>query len=183
MSDNYAFVDLQGFKNNLNKFIVKEIAIITNETVYHKIVKATPIMLINLDEAHRKQTRWLTHRYHGLEWTQGSIALRDLRKEIYRILNAKIVCVKGVEKIQWLQEILGFNRHICEIIDIELICHTLPLSKRNKSSQEFHMCNEHKALNPGLNGHCALQNVHILKKCFQKQHVQLDLAEYFNVKI
>lgn len=167
LNDCYAFADLQGFKDNANKFIVKEIAIITSAATFHKIVKTSPFIFSNLDEVHRKQARWLTRRHHGLEWSQGSITFRKLRKKLNEILNGKIFYVKGCEKIQWLQEILSAERALCEINDIESVFHTFS-TQSESIAKEIPICNEHKALKSGTCCHCALQNALILKQQLSK---------------
>lgn len=95
MSDNYALVDIQGFKSNTNRFVVKEIAIITRNITFHDVIKSTPSTFSELDVAHKKQVRWLTHNFHGLKWDWGFITLQELRDQIGPILSGKIIYVKG----------------------------------------------------------------------------------------
>lgn len=75
METNYAFIDFQGFKDNLNRFIVKEFALLTKNLKFHDIIKSPAIIL---DEKHEKQAKWLTKNYHGLEWRCGHISLSEL---------------------------------------------------------------------------------------------------------
>lgn len=146
-------------------------------TTFHKIVKTSAFLFSNLDEAHQKQARWLTHRYHGLEWSQGSITLGKLRKRLNAILNGKIVYVKGSEKIAWLQEILGFKRSICEIIDFDSVFATSKISEQSESIvDEIQICSEHKALKSGTRCHCALQNVLILKRTVSKMNINIEYS-------
>lgn len=57
LKTNYAFVDFQGFKDNFNRFIVKEFAMKTKNIKFHDIIKS-PIN-VTLNEKYRKQTKWL----------------------------------------------------------------------------------------------------------------------------
>lgn len=180
MDDNYAFVDIQGFKSNTNRFVVKEIAIVTRNTTFHDIIKSTPSSFSELDEAHKKQVKWLTYNFHGLKWNWGSITLQELRKKIEQILNGKVAYVKGENKIKWLQQIFGFNCRLCQIVDIEPLNCALSLSLNNGSTYEkFQICKEHIAVKHGKRCHCALKNVHILENWFQqnKESVKSELLQ------
>lgn len=169
VDNNYAFVDLQGFKSNTNRFVVKEIAIVTRNTTFHDIIKSTPSSFSDLDVVHKKQAKWLTYNFHGLKWDFGFITFQDLRKKIEPILNGKVVYVKGENKIKWLQQILGFNSRLCQIIDIEPLNCALSLSINNGSTYtKFQVCKNHIAIKREIRCHCALKNVLILDDWFQQ---------------
>lgn len=169
MGKEYAFVDLQGFKSNLDKFVVKEIAIITRNTTFHDVIKSTPSKFSDLDIAHKKQVKWLTYNFHGLKWEWGFITLKQLRLNIEPILSGKIVYVKGENKIKWLEQILGYKWDLCKIVDIEPFDCALSLNiKKNCTThQKFQVCKQHAAMKNKLNCHCALKNVYILEDWFQ----------------
>lgn len=182
MSDNYAFVDLQGFKSNTNKFIVKEIAIVTKTTTFHDIIKSAPSVFSHLDAVHQKQAKWLTYNFHGLKWNWGSITFNEMRKRIEPILSGKTVCVKGAEKIHWLEEILGLKWGLCHIIDIETLNCALSLSIDNGSTyQKIETCNNHEAMIKSGERccHCALKNALILQNWFEQnlESVQSELLQ------
>lgn len=168
MESNYAIVDLQGFKNNSNKFIVKEIAILTKNIKFHDIIKP-PSPISELDYTHQKQVKWLTRNYHGIEWNDGFTTFRELQSTIEHILNGKIIYVKGAEKIIWLRRILGNKRNTFEIVDLESKNCSISLHKKNKSSthMKFHICSKHKALQNNSFCWCALQHVLILRNWCQ----------------
>lgn len=153
MSDTYAFVDLQGFKSNTNKFIVKEIAVVTENIAYHDIIKSAPSTFSKLDAVHKKQAMWLTYNFHGLKLNWGFITFYDMRKDIKAILNGKTVFIKGVEKIDWMEAILGRKWRTCRIIDVETLNCALSLftnddneDGRNTYEKKFTICNNHKAM-------------------------------------
>lgn len=163
---NYVFVDMQGFKSNSNKFIVKEFAALTKNIQFHDIIKS-PCPLIYLDANHQKQINWLTRNYHGLEWNHGFINISELRRTIIPIFDNKTVYIKGVEKKQWLQQILGYDSHICEIINLETFGCAVQLNKNNQDIyRNFHACKNHKASNHQNNCHCAFRNVLILRNWY-----------------
>lgn len=180
MAFNYAFVDFQGFKNNSNGFIVKEIALVTRNLQLHDIIKS-PYALCTLDEDHRKQVNWLTKNYHGLGWNDGYITLNELRKTILPILRQKTVFVKGTGKIKWLEYILEcnmatINRKICQIFNLEeseIEC-SISLHKKNVNNYNdggYHICKHHRHLQNMNNRkcQCALENVLVLKDWYIKQ--------------
>lgn len=93
MKTNYAVVDFQGFKDNFDRFVVKEFAMITKNMKFHDII--TSPTNVTLDEEHLKQAKWLTENYHGLGWESGYIGLKELRNTLQPILNGKVIYVKG----------------------------------------------------------------------------------------
>lgn len=180
MSDNYAFVDIQGFKSNTNRFVVKEIAIITQNITFHDIVKSTPSAFSDLDAAHKKQAKWLTYNFHGLKWDWGFVTLQELRKQIEPILSGKIIYVKGDEKIHWLRQILGFEWRSCHnIIDIETFNCALCLSINNGNTYQNFKIKNHLFIKHATRCHCTLKNVHILEKWFQQnqESVKSELSQ------
>lgn len=101
----YAFVDLQGFRNAANKFIVKEFSILTKNTKFSDIIKS-PKKFCDLDHFTRRSARWLARNHHGLFWDDGFIGINELRETITPILINKLVYAKGDEKVKWIHEIL-----------------------------------------------------------------------------
>lgn len=180
MNANYAFVDLQGFISNTERFVLKEIAILTRNITFHDIIKSTPTTFSELDKEHKKQVKWLTYNFHGLKWDRGYITLQELRKKAVSILNGKVAYVKGENKVKWLQQILGYNIRICQITDIESLHCALSLSLNNGNTyQKFQSCKEHITMKRGKRCHCALQNVRILDNWFQlnKESVKSELLQ------
>lgn len=163
MEKNYAFIDFQGFKDNSNSFIVKELALSTKNIKFHDTIKSPAIIL---DKKHEREARWLTKNYHGLEWHCGQISLTELRKTIQPILQNKTVYVKGQEKVQWLQYILGFNDKNTakiNIINLETMNCTISLNKNYINNQNmYHACKNHQDIKNKSKHHCAMKNVLLL---------------------
>lgn len=185
MGDNYAFVDLQGFMSNKERFVVKEIAIITKNIVFHDIVKTTPTSFATLDYVHKKQAKWIIYNFHGMKWHWGSITFQELRKTIDPILSGKTVFVKGDRKIKWLEQIFGLKWGLCKTIDIEELNCARSLCINNGCTYDnFNVCENHKAMKNQSLCHCALKNARILEKWFQlnQEAVKLELSETQNIQ-
>ena len=67
--------DVQGFRGNNKEFITKEISIVdlNKHHVIHTFFKE-PYNINELNADRRNETRWLTRRYHGIDWSYGFIA-------------------------------------------------------------------------------------------------------------
>lgn len=175
MENNYAFIDFQGFKDNLNRFIIKEFALITKNLKFHDVIKSPAIIL---DEKHERQAKWLMENYHGLKWCCGNISLSELRNAIQPILINKTVYLKGEEKVKWLKYILVFSKKNntintkLNIINLETINCPISLHKKNTSNQnEYHTCKNHQTIKNKLNPicHCAMMNVSILNDWYTEE--------------
>lgn len=175
MKTDYAFIDLQGFKDNFNRFIVKEFVVLTKNLKFHDIIKSPKN--VTLDEEHQQQAKWLIEEYHGIYWESGYIHFTELRNTIQPILHNKIIYVKGHEKIKWIQSILNIKKDINDsdytIVDLDAIGCKLNINKINSNIQDkFHVCKKHTAMrnkkNPKI--HCAMKNVMILRDWYFTQN-------------
>lgn len=148
----FAIVDLQGFKNKNNDFIVKEICVYMNKSFFHESVKS-PQSFHSLDHETRIQARWLFRNFHGLLWDEGNIALRDVINLIGPYLSNKTILVKGEEKIKWIKYLLKNDDLI--VLNAE----DYGFSNTDKSNDDF-PCNFHKQKRNVMTlFHCALKNV------------------------
>lgn len=100
-------VDIQCFKRENNKFIVKELAAYNGEQLFHCVFRP-PFALSTLSPDLQKQAQWLTKNHHCIEWTSGSIphymfskVIEDMTKHVDRIY------VKGREKATYLQQFIS----------------------------------------------------------------------------
>lgn len=152
MNRNCIVVDLQGFKDCLNNFIVKEFALATKEHTQVFLIKP-PYLYSNLSLEEKRQVSWL-ERERGIYWSEGFIDYREFKRTIIPFLENSNVLVKGFEKIKWVKE-LCVN---CSVEDIgERGCPNF-LSLYNEYCQDNkYNCVFHKK-------NCALKNVVIIKK-------------------
>lgn len=148
----YAIVDLQGFKDNSNNFIIKEFSFATKNIKFSDIIQST-CAFDELSIPKQKSANWLTDNFHGITWYDGDIDVNELRDTIKPILSTKIVFVKGEEKIIWLKNLLRDS--LQNVVNIETLGCNLNL---HKNSEMFGMmCSKHKRMSHNL--HCALNNV------------------------
>lgn len=154
-----AIVDLQGFKTEANEFIVKEIAILCDNKIQVLLIKP-PFPYHELTKKERKQVNWI-ERNRKMYWSEGIVSYSDYQKLITDIVRDKFVYVKGLEKVLWLQYILG-NNNIYNLE--EKGCPSLlTLYDQYLYSQDLYSCIYHEKI-------CALKNVLCLKKwCFENK--------------
>lgn len=167
----YFFVDLQGFKDKQNKFILKEISICTlqNEVFYHFIMKP-PFKWKFLTKNEQKQATWLKERLHGFNWNDGYIHFYDLKKIINMLLQSNkkentIIYVKGEEKIKWLQELFYIKTTISNIENIGCITN-LNNTYNNSNKDDITHCRLHN-----YKFNCAYKNVISLKQWYKSNIV------------
>lgn len=107
------FVDVQGFKNDKNCFIIKEFAIATPKCTQVYLLKS-PQLFSNLSKEEKRHVKWI-ERNRGIFWSDGYLNLIDFKHMITPLLREKTIYVKGVEKVKWIKD-------LCEssvIINIE----------------------------------------------------------------
>lgn len=154
-------VDIQGFKNDCNQFILKEIAIQSGIQVMVLLFKP-PFPFYNLTKTERRQVCWIEGSRNVL-WNDGFIPYHNHKPYIKDLLENKTIYVKGTEKIIWLRNILDENylyeenrRHIYNLEDYG--CPSLlSLHEKYISCLDVYSCIYHSTA-------CALKNVNCLHK-------------------
>lgn len=178
---NYAIVDLQGFKDDSNNFIVKELSFLTQNIKFSDVIKS-PYTFDALNLRSQKIAYWLTNNYHGLNWSEGYITIDELRKTITPIPQNKIMYVKGEEKIDWLRDIIDEQNKMnllivnLESIRCELTLHNDVIDSNNvdnyndrdleKNKEKVYICSYSKHKKKSNNFNCALRYVVKLKKWY-----------------
>jgi hypothetical protein len=141
-------IDFQGFKNNFNKYIIKELAIIIIKRNTHRsqvfFVKS-PYSYDRLSSNCKKQVEFNVTKYHGISWNIGGASFLRLKKYLNKVLEDKLVYVKGHEKALFLQDILRKST----VKDLDYI----PSLKKLKSKY-YCFCPHHK----NNDFMCALRN-------------------------
>lgn len=160
MNKDIIFVDIQGFKNFKNDFIVKELSIATIEFTQTFLIKS-PYSFHNLSNFEKKQIIWL-EKNRGIRWSEGFIDYREFKRVIIPYLENKKILTKGLEKIKWIKELCS----TCQIVDIgEKGCPNI-LKLRNdycKNNINFNCINHTKE--------CALNNVICIKKWYEDNYM------------
>lgn len=97
-------IDVQGFKIENNKFIVKEFAAYDGKNICHYIFKP-PFPMRMLPSNLYKQAIWLTENHHGLNWKDGFVPLHQF-PAILQYVTSKSdgIYAKGKEKVEYLQK-------------------------------------------------------------------------------
>lgn len=178
------FVDVQGFKDHENNFIVKEFAMVPeiynhdyDDDGYLSIhyIISPPYSLQKLPQKNINNINWITQNYHGLNWNSGTIKLYELKKIIYdKLFNVTgPICwnVKGGEKIIWLSNFLATiynNQKFIVVHNVEdSIYQSWPtLSILKMKYPQVRHCNYHNHQNKKNKLHgpmCSKQNVKLMR--------------------
>lgn len=149
------FIDLQGFRSNSNQFIVKEVAIVYSDNEVFSFIVKPPYKFECLTAEKQKQARWLTKRFHGLHWSDGTVPYSTVKQILWENVKDLDVCVQGMEKKKWLEHILER-----EVFNIQEITST-NLKILEKQYPNCYRCNDHGY------GSCAVKNAFLIRKDYQ----------------
>lgn len=152
MNGNTIIVDLQGFKNHKNKFLVKELCIATQEHTHIFLIKPPyPFGTLTVEE--KRNVRWLENN-RGYRWSEGYVDYREFRRIIKPYFKDRKIVVKGEEKVKWIKELCDHDN----IVNIS--CKEIPnfntLYNLYCKEDSFN-CFIHKK-------YCALKNVLCIRK-------------------
>lgn len=151
-------IDVQGFKDLKNEFIVKECAIASENHTQVFLIKP-PFAFDELLRQEKRRVSWIENN-HGIYWSEGHIYLREFENIIRPYLENKQIIVKGNEKTKWVKKIC-VN---CDVIDIEKKgCPNLP-----SLHQKFCGDNVSKFNCLAHSKQCALKNV----LCIKMWHIE-----------
>ncbi len=153
MNTNTIILDVQGFKDFYNNFIVKELAFTTREYTQTFLIKP-PYQFTYLTRDEKRQVEWL-EKNKGLRWNEGYIDYREFQRMIVPYLENKNIYVKGSEKVKWVKDMCAN----CNVIELhEGTCPKLSVLAEKYCNRKANLnCNHHSK-------HCALRNVLCIKK-------------------
>lgn len=153
--DNIIFVDIQGFKDDQNCFIIKELALSTRDITQVFLIKP-PYSFSKLSSAEKRRVRWI-ERHRGITWSEGNIDYREFKRLAIPILQHKTIIMKGLEKQKWIKELC----ETCVLVDIE------EKGSPNFSILYSNFCNCKTNFNcVSHRKECALKNVMCIKKWY-----------------
>lgn len=163
MKQSFIFVDIQGFKDYKNYFIIKELALVTAELTQVFLIKP-PYSFSYLNTEEKKHVLWI-ERNRGIFWREGYIDYREFKRMIVPLLSNKNIIVKGQEKLKWLSDLCLSE---CFILDVgEKGCpNLLTLFETNVKDKYIVNCFYHKKC-------CALKNALCIKKWYYDNHMYL----------
>lgn len=147
------FVDVQGFKDDFNRFIIKEFAISSEE--YTKVLLVRPpFSYTYLTKEEKKRVQWI-QKHRGITWNEGSINYKLFKRIVTSFLENKKIIVKGLEKMKWIKELCD----TCYLINIEdKSCPNFKSLHKTYRDTAYN-CIDHKK-------ECALKNVICIKKWY-----------------
>ena len=153
-------VDLQGFQQPINEFVVKELAVMHLQSPHHVThLYEPPCVWESLPPKYKTTNNWLTRHFHGLEWNEGYFPYDELKSALKSMLfGASCVYVKGVEKKLFLQKLLKNKFYIIDLTDAD--CPSLQKLSL-MSETELDTCPNHWYKCSKLE--CALKNVQLMK--------------------
>ena len=102
------------------RFVVKEVADLKNGSVTHYIFTC-PMPWRFLTKTDQSHASWLMAHHHGLQWKDGMVPYRTAQRLISEAVigeSEAIVYVKGLEKREWLLDIINNDEVIVETIDV-----------------------------------------------------------------
>lgn len=137
-------VEFQGFKDNNNSYVVKELALGALSPYWtRRYLFKPPYEFDELDRKVQISNNWCSRNLHGLRWEEGDLdysSLESLLKSETELYG--LIVTKGAEKKRFLESLLGKN-----VIDMDVI---LPL-RLSRLSDPKTKCNHI--------GLCAVKNV------------------------
>lgn len=104
MSSSKIVIDIQCFRVENNKLLVKELAAYNGERYSHYVFKP-PFSLYSLPIHLRNQVTWLSHNHHCVDWLEGFTSVHKFQDILHKITeDAEQIYVKGFEKAAYIEE-------------------------------------------------------------------------------
>lgn len=155
MEQSYFIIDIQGFRDDKKKFILKEIAILSSTGELQHYIIRPPYGLHLLSPNTQKTNRWLQRNHHGFQWSDGVTYFHNVINHIKKMLNDHTkIYVKGFEKKEWITNTLKY----ANIIDLDNNIYSNIKTLKSKYGSQIPKCLVNHS------GICAVQNVSLLKK-------------------
>jgi len=171
-------LDFQGFKDEKNDFIIKELAILSTDGEKYELHLFQPPHAFNqLSKDLQKQVIWLEKQFHGLYWSSGHRDYREL-KDVFRGIDLSgTIYVKGVEKQRYAVKLLSdFNVNVINLEDIG--CPSLSVLKQQINPAVLKPC----SFNHNSNN-CAYVNVYVLAFWLNLEKCITDRLQIVNLAI
>jgi hypothetical protein len=162
------FVDLQGFTVK-NRFVVKEVAVLKKGTILSHYIFASPVPWKFLTRSEKSCASWLIAYHHGLRWNDGMVPYSVAKHLITTAVTeddkdgATLVYVKGLEKRDWLLDMLECDNAIVETLDEH---YEDVESLNNLDARNTIRCGKHAK-------NCALENVFKIYNWWSQRQKQL----------
>lgn len=150
------YVDIQGFRDDANNFIVKELGISSEDEFRPKhYIFEEPCLHVEYSLKTRITNRYKTRNLHGLDWHFGDVPLSRFG-EILSALEASRIYVKGTEKKQLIEKFVN-----CSVYDLNYAPSIIQIHKEVTS---YIVCPLRHSL-----WYCAFQNCQVLRHWHQSK--------------
>ncbi len=98
-------IDFQAFRNNEDRFIIKELVILDLLTfVAYPFTFEAPYSFNRLNAKAKITNKWLTKHFHRIHWYEGFISYSNLHSIIFNFCKQySHIYTRGLEKRNWIQ--------------------------------------------------------------------------------
>lgn len=192
------FIDVQCFKQMYDELVIKELSSVSfnqksinqeegEEEEITNLLFEPPCEWYKLSKPYQLMNSWTTRHLHGIPWEAGTISYQKLREKLNKIIkNKQCIYVKGLEKKQWLELMLGNKITIYDLKNLG--CPSVRQLKSMYNIEPKCNFNElHKDIHDNFHN-CSLENVHRLKMwyinvyCNIKPSLKRSLDIYIDLK-
>lgn len=172
-------LDFQGYKGSTNKFIIKELVIVSTDGLYYQLhLFKPPCSFGELTPQTRKQIVWLEKYFHHISWKVGYKDYVEIPDVLRTIQLNGIVYVKGCEKQIFLSELLKDTQ--ITILNLE-----------DKGCPSFDILRQQSCLGQSISpccfdhftSNCAYNNVYLLLEWWKVEKRVLDKLDLVNKAI
>ena len=165
--DTLGIIEFQGFKDDDNNFIVKELAMVSSSEQISMLFQA-PYSTDCLRRETVQRNRWCTNNLHGIEWESGDVRYDLMQPSILSFVKqySRLV-TKGLEKSNFLTELT--LRKFTNLDDV-IFC------KKTELPHVEHMC-FHKS-----DYACAMRNAKSLFKWLERAQNASVVKDVFNIE-
>lgn len=150
MNINPGIVEFQAFRNNNDRFIIKELVFLDLLTyVVYPFYFKPPFPFTFLNGKAKRTNNWMTKNFHHLQWNEGLVSYTDLHNIMYHFCNKfSNIYTRGLEKRNMIK-----TYSYGSVVDVNV--------PKDFSYQYGNICDFAKDPKHGQL-HCALQNAYRL---------------------
>lgn len=104
-------IDFQAFRDNNDKYIIKELVILDLRTfVVYPFMFEAPFSFNRLNSKAKRTNYWLLNHFHHIQWYEGYIAYTNLHSIMFQFCKQyDNIYTRGLEKRNWIQRYTNGN--------------------------------------------------------------------------
>lgn len=98
-------IEFQAFRDNNDKYIIKELAILDLLTfVVYPFMFEAPFSFSKLNAKSKTTNKWITKHFHRIQWYEGFISYTNLHSIMFQFCKQyPHIYTRGLEKKNWIQ--------------------------------------------------------------------------------